>query len=712
MWCFDSPGSSFCSQLTNLTSLTLTVISFRGAEMQLIRKLLENNPKLSCLTIMNADIPGWRGDTQFAALPLNQLTELNLSGVMLSSKDLEATIDILGQSTKLTTLRSIKALCNVAGGLQLEQPTPQQCDVLLRKLVSSLTNLRTLHMVTQQGTLQSANVSFTALTKLTQLATCWKEFESGIETQEPQKLMDDLKALYPPQLQEVDALLLSTHYSLRAVSQTPFGFCTALHAAASFTFHVSAKAESWLNYWPASKIDVEDSEGRTPLMYAALRSRRPNSAAALISAGANIFHRARGWYGRHSVFAAAQNKAVLPLFLPHFCAELKASGSDHSIALDAIGCTPLMLVREKEAVEMLVQCAELSAAFPPLTTASFRGWNALQWHSSLRQYLVDSSSPLLAGGQWNVAHRDAEGRSILWTCGNLQAASALLTSVKSRDEFMSLWKKTGTHVESNARATTLLTRMARCYNEDFGRKEIENELDRVLGFLSPEEINAVDHRGRSALCHAIRTRGGLPFSSFLLERSAHRTKVNINAGAPLHEAIMCYHGDQRVAESLLKAGADANCCDSFGANSLNVFLRFCFLSFVDLSLCSAVLLLLLDSGANPLQSDADGYVPLHWLCKLAARPPSVVGKIDYSPWNRLIAASAAVSLRASKRGDRPVDFLFETMEPLVHNPFARNVVRQMLSAGLDTETLINIDGAQKHIGSIVHHVMETKAKMK
>eukprot|EP01122_Echinamoeba_exundans_P005843 TRINITY_DN16011_c0_g1_i1.p1 TRINITY_DN16011_c0_g1~~TRINITY_DN16011_c0_g1_i1.p1 ORF type:complete len:205 (-),score=25.07 TRINITY_DN16011_c0_g1_i1:243-857(-) len=202
-------------------------------------------------------------------------------------------------------------------------------------------------------------------------------------------------------------------------------------------------------------------------------------------------------------------------------------------------------------------------------------------------------------------HRDAKGRSILWTCKDERAAAAMLAQIQSRKELMSLWKKSG---KGSGSSTTLLMRLARCcYASTNG--QFEKELDRVLGFCSSEEINAVDHRGRSALCHSLRT---CALAEHLLGSSCHRSKVDVNAGAPLLYAVGHHYNWERVTNLLLDAGTDANCCDSRGANALNVFMRNCCISLIHPTSCTSVLALLLDAGADHLKHDeVHGFVPLH-----------------------------------------------------------------------------------------------------
>eukprot|EP01122_Echinamoeba_exundans_P003940 TRINITY_DN13988_c0_g1_i1.p1 TRINITY_DN13988_c0_g1~~TRINITY_DN13988_c0_g1_i1.p1 ORF type:complete len:297 (-),score=33.20 TRINITY_DN13988_c0_g1_i1:114-1004(-) len=232
---FYGSESPFCSKLTNLTSLSINIHELLLGEMQLISMMMQNNPKLSSLSIVSESYPSCISVTHFAAMPLDQLTELNLYGVMLSSQDLEQTIDILSRSPNLRTLRSINVLCNFGEGMQVDQPTPARCDYLLQRLVSSLTNLTVLQMVTEQSSLESPNVSFAQLTKLTKLATGWKELTaSDLQNHEPAKVLNQLKALYPPQLQDVRCLLITHRHLLH--DATPFSVCTPLHAAAAFAF--------------------------------------------------------------------------------------------------------------------------------------------------------------------------------------------------------------------------------------------------------------------------------------------------------------------------------------------------------------------------------------------------------------------------------------------------------------------------------------------
>jgi ankyrin repeat protein len=695
MWYFYGSDSSHYGQhLTNLTSLSVTVRSFAQHvdETIFIREIMSNNPTLSHLTIIS-NSPSFT-ETAFSTLPgLGQLTELNLYRVFLTDDDFERTVDILGRSNHLRTLRNVHSL----GNRFLWRPNLPlaRSDALLARLVSSLTQLTTLFIVTHDATLKSPNVSFTALTKLTQLVTHWKDFGSrDIDSQEPASLLSSLRAVYPPQLQDASSLLIWNEN----VFPNPFLFQSPLHAAAAH----SSKMERWLQQWPLS-IDVEDAQGKTPLMHAAVNI--PRNAKTLIAAGANIFHRAHGWHGRHSIFVAAQNSDVLPLFLPRLAAALKA-GSDPSIALDAIGCTPLMVAFQSEAIQLLYDCAELSAAFPPHTTKSFNGWTALQWQASLNWYTIDKKSPLLLKGCWNKDHRDHRGRSILWTCGDAASATALMAHIKTRADLAALWKRDS---RSSLSATTLLMRMVRlCGLMDSQLPGFERQIDRLLGLCSLEEINALDIKGRSALSRAFKQ--SRAFAEFLLKRS-HNARVNISAGAPLLSAIT-RHADSPGAVQLLflQSGSDPNCCDRRGANALNVLMRHYFLiACVDfsMSICGDVIKVLLDAGTDPLKpDDFDGFVALHWLCRLATKA-FPWGKPDFGPWDRLIRASAPVFLLPSKRGVRPVDFLFADMDSLVENAFARHVVSQMVTAGLEIQSVVSIDGSSKKIEEIMNHLKFT-----
>eukprot|EP01122_Echinamoeba_exundans_P018087 TRINITY_DN999_c0_g1_i1.p1 TRINITY_DN999_c0_g1~~TRINITY_DN999_c0_g1_i1.p1 ORF type:complete len:689 (-),score=43.88 TRINITY_DN999_c0_g1_i1:17-2083(-) len=570
--------------------------------------VLRHSTFLSALTLHRA----------YEALPVSRLSltrlrELNLVDCVFSSHESFLLADVLCSAPQLSVFRSVNAICGLHRDLSLTRRLSlEEANGLQQKLIKGLTQLSVLTFTVNGSRLSSPVTSFAHLTRLQSLAVDFEDFEfveytdDMLSFESAMKMLSCLRGLYPPQLRAEPPRLCS------AIKGTPSAtsFTTPLHLAA----RVLKDMSGWIRAWQSLgfSIDVEDSNGGTPLMRLLQENRRTKIVAPqLISAGADISHRARGWHNRHALFSAVAggDKAAASVVFPYF-KERYETGVDASLFLDSLGRN-LVGVGAKSAnfssLLDLLQSHDMQSCFRAAHT-SHDGGGALHW--AARDSAPAYNVPLLLQHGCDPFALDARGRTPVWRSRSKSVMEALLYCVRTREDFMKVWRRPAPF---NADGRTLLMKLV-----TLSTGTEAPALDRLLSFCTVEDLNAVDHRGRTALSLSyLRAPLGSSTPLFLLERCCRAKDFNVRIGGCLHAAATQYDTSPFAhCQRLLSHGADLLERDSFGRTALHAALQraAAFHSYYSNPRDIIILLQLFGDPTVLSTRDSAGRVPLHWLC--------------------------------------------------------------------------------------------------
>lgn len=684
---FSSTSPSSISQhLTSLTTLSLRLRRFSPRNGRLVCALILKNSQLKTLTVdcNSAELLPF----SFHQMPLTQLHELNLRNVSFAPEEVQRTFELLFNCTQLRSLRLIDCLCycrNAEYGSETAEPSSHR---FLQQLVSEMTMLTSLTLSEEVMSLTSLPLSFASHTRLTQLVTWWSEW-ADLRVCDSlalvQERVDSVRRLYPLQLQANKDLLLSNASCARAAGpeEDPFGYCTMLHIVA---------ARRKLREFPifldvlADCLEEGDSLGKSPLMYAAAEKDSEHTVA-LIAKGANVFHRASGWYGRNALFSAASclTEENLQVLLTKVTG---MSAPERAHLADSLGAIPVMLCRYSVLAKILLADPVFSSQFPLSDYRSYDGRLTLQW---------------LASGLRGCPTPEPLDPRLLWYCKFSNLATALLSAIQTPEDLQRVWESP----RQPTTGRTLLMQIAKSivsFSEPF-----ERELDRVLNFCTKEQLNARDWRGRTAM-HRARA----AMLRFLLGKSAHSSRFDVNAGSPLFYFLSSLRSE-RATSFLLAGRADPHAVPPSGGSCLTLlFRRWATAGDLPLSYLrfGAVLNYLVHCKVDPCLPDCEGKTPLHWLC-VAVLDAALVPPSFSVSWSSFIRACAPVFLLEDKSGKRALDYLFaESLSLVLKGRFTCSLLVEMLSAGLDLNTSVAYGGASATLGSVLKEAVQSEEALR
>eukprot|EP01122_Echinamoeba_exundans_P009256 TRINITY_DN3229_c0_g1_i1.p1 TRINITY_DN3229_c0_g1~~TRINITY_DN3229_c0_g1_i1.p1 ORF type:complete len:829 (+),score=64.56 TRINITY_DN3229_c0_g1_i1:948-3434(+) len=654
-------------------------------------------------------------------LNLQSVRELTFIDCEFSANESFALADVLCTNLpQLRILRSINSLCGDHSRIRLKRSlTTKESVTLQRRMFASLTQLTDLAFVGTPASLQDdASVSFSRLTNLRSLVTFYEEFyfsdynDDTLSCEGALSLLSQLRELRPAQLRaEMPRLcVLTSGFVPERVHKWPIA--TALHLAAAGLPDLRGWVQAWQQLGFA--IDAEDSDGKTPLMWAIARTRKsPFSFGPLVEAGADVFHRAAGWRERNALFAWKGDIDLGSQLMSTY--QQARNVRQHFV--DSLGRNPLGVLSEggygsasKFRIFIdLIRSMGMAELMPP-TQPSYDGGNALHWVASAAECRVEVADVLIEFGCDPFA-LDAKGRTPLWRARSCDfAADMLRLTIRTRDDLMKVWRCSATppsHGEPKGK--TLLMKLARLPREDT-QSRIRIELLRVLKLCTPEELNAIDRFGRHALAFALNCRNPWMVQFLLDKRMGSENIVfNLKQSCLLHRAVANYSSPFNLCKLLMSHSVDLLERDRFGRTALHVLLQLvaeCEECHLESSYFIQVIHLFLKSDEILSTVDAAGRVPLHWLCaaltgcmrKLNLRQEGD-GFSNSAPWqgilNTFVLRSREFFLSPDVHGIRPVDLLgdFESGDTLGNVYFA--VLSYMWAHGLPWRVSVHSPSSSK-----------------
>jgi ankyrin repeat protein len=624
------------------------------------------------------------GSQHLATLIPHHLTELNLFRLNIPLETQMAVVQSMASMPRLRCVRSVHSLAHLYEASREDIP---HLNAVAKALSVAARKMTHLLFVSDHVSAVGGDISFVDMPDCVDI-TLWADdfaehrFVLNWKDDAPSVALERLLAAVPAHLRSSPPRLFWEY----AIPDNENFYWSPLHQVCRFTKNVEPFLKLWsAKGWP---VDIEDSEGSTPLSYV----RDIASFDLLVAAGADPFYRSAKT-GNNVLFCSMQwcNGNVTTIeYIMHKYAERR----DPSLFVDGRG-NGLLHCANRDMLKMLLDKFK-SYLIPCLK--NYRNRSAL--FSTLVLYSDAANSErikLLLELGIDPFEPDCEGYTVIHRCLTvdfLHLPLIYVDLIKTRQDLERVWIVNHPSGVGSDKITFAM-RLCACYTLlDTERDDWEPIVNRILMMCTTEELNAVDCFDRTLLHHCITALSGpaIALVDFLSKRFERRNELNFDAGSePLMftAARSCYRYGE-VYEVLVEAGLDINGPPHRGECLLHYAIRrwIFHTDYSDVMQSCDVLFQLLDHGFDVARSDdKSGLTALHLVCFLAASQPDTFNFLfkdgparkflsDLLPKSKAIVGK---KMQTSRGMQDVVDILLSSQTPTAAQVF---ILVQVLYLGL------------------------------